>query len=228
MRTIALLLLLSRVAAAAEGTVNGLYPLWEQTGDLHEAGTLQIGFLHAQLGLGPVQVGTQPFLDLYGTANAQAKLALWRGQRLRLALVPGWYRVPAAAQARAIGNLRTVKLYNPYGPVTLVPVALAASLLLSPRLRIHAAGSVLGQWADDARDRMASAGAAALLELRANARWAAMVHAGVEGVPVTRQTHAGLSFAYRLRHLDLRLGYARRFEDGESSGVLLFDGALLF
>lgn len=222
------MLLLSRVAAAADATVNGLYPLWEQTGELHEAGALQIGFRHAQLGLGPVQVGTQPFLDLYGTANAEAKVALWRGERLSLALVPGWYRVPAAPQSRAIGTLQTVNLENLYGPITLFPVALAASLALSPRVRCHMAGTALLQWADDARDRQATAGAAALLELRANARWAAMVHAGVEGMPAMRQSHAGLSFAYRLSHLDLRVGYARRWQDGESAGVLLFDGALLF
>ena len=121
MRTIAILLLLPRLAAAADTTVNGLYPLWEQTGELHDAGAMQIGFGHAQLGLGRLQLGTQPFLDFFGTANAQAKIALWRGDPLRLALVCGWYRVPTAAEARTVGRLHSAKLSNPYGPVNLLP-----------------------------------------------------------------------------------------------------------
>src|SRR5437879_1021533 len=107
---IPLLLLVARLAAAepivvARGapadaaapvtpvTVEGLYPLWEHTGELHAPGAFAIGYGHAALGLPRAQIATQPFLDLYGTANAQAKVALWRTPRLRLALEAGWYRV---------------------------------------------------------------------------------------------------------------------------------------
>lgn len=212
----------------AQPTVNGLYPLWENTGELHARWSGQIGFAHAQLGFGPMQVGTQPFLDAYGTYNGELKVALWRGTLLRVAAIAGWYRVPAAAESRTIGNLHTVHLWNPYGPITLLPGSIAGTLLASRRLRVHLATTVLGQWAEDSRDRQVSVGFASIGELRASTHWAALLHAGVEGVPVTTQVHAGLSFAYRLPYLDLRIGYARRFEDGESSGVFLFDGALVF
>src|SRR5262249_13087115 len=39
-------------------TVNGLYPLWEHTGEIHPWLHFQIGYSHAQLGLGWVQLGT--------------------------------------------------------------------------------------------------------------------------------------------------------------------------
>src|SRR6185369_15104913 len=57
--------------------VNGLYPLWENTGLTHGSGTGQVGYLHAQGALGPFQLGTQPLLDVYGTPNLAAKVALW-------------------------------------------------------------------------------------------------------------------------------------------------------
>lgn len=220
---------LAAAAAAAEPrTVNGLYPLWEHTGEVHDRFAGQVGFAHAQIGLGPAQIGTQPFLDLYGTANAGVKAALWRGGRLRVALGAAWYRVPTGAESRTLGNLHTVHLVNPYAPITLVSVPAAATFVLAPRVQIHASAAALAQWSEDVRDRLFTSGAAAVGELRATRRWAAMLHAGHEGFPAAPQTHVALSFAYRLAHLDLRAGYARRFEAGESSGAFLFDGALVF
>src|SRR5262245_34969591 len=57
------------------GAVNGLYPLWEQTALLHRPGAFQIGYNHAQVGLGRIQIGTEPILDLHGALNLQAKVA---------------------------------------------------------------------------------------------------------------------------------------------------------
>src|SRR5205085_1854679 len=74
-------------APGGPGASDGLYPLWEQTAVLPDAGTFRIGYQHAAVGLGRVQLGTQPILDLHGALNIEAKAALWRGPRFQLALV---------------------------------------------------------------------------------------------------------------------------------------------
>src|SRR5262245_23844527 len=43
----------------------GLYPIWEETGAVESSLSARVGFGHAQVALGPVTIGTQPFLDLY-------------------------------------------------------------------------------------------------------------------------------------------------------------------
>jgi hypothetical protein len=221
-----------RVEAAEDlpqSSVNGLYPLWEQTAVLHPAGGGQIGHGHAQLGLGPVQVGTQPFLDLYQTFNLQLKLALPGNQRHRTALVMGAYRVPAQAEARALGDLHRPGFTNQYGPVGLFPVSLAHSFAASERLQLHSTLTGLLRHGDDPMDRQPSLGLATMVAWHASWHWSARLHGGVWGLGVEPQAHAGLSFAYEGERMTVAAGYARQASfTGESRAVFLLDFALLF
>jgi hypothetical protein len=210
-------------------TVNGLYPLWEQTALLHPQGTVELGYQHAQVGVGPVQIGTSPYLDLYGTYNLDLKLRLLAGRSTALALAIAGFRVPTQAQSRSIGNVHAIGLANPYDPVWVLPVSLAVSQVLSPRLHLHANATVLTTHTAAAQGTQVSFGQAAILEMRASAAWRAFLHAGVEGLHVEPQGHLGLSFGYRGRHVMAAAGYARRMSfSGESAHVFLFDGGLLF
>jgi hypothetical protein len=223
-------LLAAAPAAADEGAVNGLYPLWEQTAILHRAGSFQIGYEHAQVGLGPVQVGTQPILAVHGTLNLEAKVALWRGEHLALALVVGGYRLPTAAEGRTIGNLYPSGFTNPYAPVWLVPISFAKSLRFGPRVQLHWASTLLLSQSEAAEHRYLSGGQTLMLELAASPRWSARVHGGAEGWPVQTMAHAGLSFAYTGDYLYAAAGAGRRFSllEGEASNVVMFDAGLLF
>ena len=219
--------LFPRLARAQVATVNGLYPLWEQTGEVHDAGRVQFGYQHAQLGLGYLQLETQPYLDAYGTVNGEIKVRVYGSASTDAAVQVGWYHAPARVDKQEVGNLHTVNLMN-RAPIDMVPLQFAETFFLSPRLQLHAAATALPQYSRDSRDTSVSFGGASMLEMRASRRWAAMAHAGVEGAPVTVQSHAGLSFAYRWSFLDLRAGYATRFENGTEAGVVLFDGAVVF
>jgi hypothetical protein len=223
------------VVAAPEpelDTVNGLYPLWEQTAVLHRRGTVELGYRHAQLGLGPIQVGTSPYLDLFGTYNLELKLKLFAGQSTAVALVAAGYRVPTEAESRNIGNLHAIGLSNPYDPVWVFPTSVALSQVLTSRLHLHATSTVLVTNAGRAHGSEGlevSFGQVAILEMRASSAWRAFLHAGVEGLHVAPSGHLGLSFGYRGRHAMASAGYARRMSfDGESAHVFLFDGGLVF
>jgi hypothetical protein len=222
----------SGVTAAPErelDTVNGLYPLWEQTAVLHPKGTVELGYQHAQLGLGPIQVGTSPYLDLYGTYNLELKLRLFAGHSTAVALVAAGFRVPTQAESRTIGNLHAIGLANPYDPVWVLPVSVALSQVLSPRFHLHATATVLTTNAGAAQGTQVSFGQVGILEIRASSAWRAFVHAGIEGLNVEPNGHLGLSFGYRGRHVMASAGYARRMSfDGESAHVFLFDGGLVF
>jgi hypothetical protein len=210
-------------------TVNGLYPLWEQTGLLHPRGTVELGYQHAQVGAGPIQIGSSPTLDLYGTYNLDLKIRLLAGPSTALALVAAGFRVPTQAQSRSIGNVHAIGLANPYDPVWVLPASLAVSQVLSPCLHLHANATVLTTHTGAAQGTQVSFGQAVLLEMRASAAWRAYLHAGVEGLNVEPQGHLGLSFGYRGRHVMAGAGYARRMSfTGESAHVFLFDGGLLF
>ena len=196
-------------ASAAElpgptGSVNGVLPIWEQTAILHRGGGGQVGYGHAQLGLGRVQLGTQPFLDLHGTLNLQVKLALLRRGAHHTALVLGAYRLPAAAEGRTLGELHRSGFTNPYGPLRLFPVAVAHSWAVAERLDIHSTLTTLFRHAEDPAQRRTSVGAATMIEARASRRWSARLHAGYWGVGVEPQAHLGLSFAYPGRAPDAR------------------------
>jgi hypothetical protein len=224
------LVLLRGTARADEGlaTINGAYPLWEYTGELYGRGHAQVGYQHAQLGLGRVQIGTQPFLDMNGIVNGEVKLAVSSGERTHTALVVGWYDAPTDVDSHAMGNVAPAGAPL-YAPLTLVPASIASTAILGARLRVHASATLLTQWSDDSRERALSAGTSTLLEYRAFAHWAAMMHLGVEGLGLAEQAHAGLSVAYRLPYIDLRAGWARRFEStGAQGDAVLVDGALVF
>jgi len=213
----------------AVGAVDGLYPLWEQTAALYAPGGFGIGYEHAGVGLGPVQIGTQPILALHGALNLQVKVALLRRSSFQVALVLGGYRFPTAAEGRTVGNLNPSGFSNPYAPVWLFPVALAKSVRLGDRLSIHWASTLLISRSDAPEQQYVSGGQTLLFELRASPQWAARAHAGVEGWPVEAQAHLGLSFGYTGAHLTAAAGVARRFSfEGESANMVLLDGGLLF
>jgi hypothetical protein len=207
--------------------VNGLYPLWEQTGLLHRTGGVEVGYAHAQVGLGRVQLGTNPLLDLHGTLNLETKVALYRGERLHVALVAGAYHVPTAAESRTVGNLNATGFANPYAPVWLFPVSVAKSLVLGERFSVHWASTLLVARSPVAEHQHVSLGQTVLFEAAASPRWAARVHAGIEGYPVQTQAHAGLSIGYNGDHVFAAAGAARRFTfEGEAANLLLLDGGL--
>jgi hypothetical protein len=215
--------------AQTAGDVNGLYPLWEQTAVLHPRGGGQIGYGHAQLGLGRVQIGTQPFLDLYGTLNLELKIALWAEGRHRLAVTANGYRLPTAAHEKSIGDLYPSGFTNPYGPLELVPLSLAHTFAVTPRVRLHSAFTALIQLGEDTGDDHLSVGKTAMLEWALSPRWSTRVHAGLWGLGAQAKAHLGLSFGYTGAHLAASAGYARQLNfTGESRSVLLVDGALLF
>jgi hypothetical protein len=209
--------------------LNGLLPLWEHTGVVEESGAAQVGWARADVGVGPLTIGTQPFLDLFGTWNLTGKLGLVRQGRLRLALDTGWYRVPTAAQSRGLGNLHAGAFSNPYAPVTLVPAALAATFLVKPRLHLHASATVIKTLSDTPELATLTAGLAGWVEWFASEHRSVRLHAGLDAYPTDPQAHLGISFGWRYRHVALQAGYARRFAaDGTSDGAIMFDTALLF
>jgi hypothetical protein len=210
------------------GAINGLYPLWEQTALLHKPGAFQIGYNHAQVGLGRVQLGTEPILDLHGALNLQAKVALWQGDRLKVALVLGGYRLPTAAESRTVGNLYPTGFSN-YAPVWLVPICLAKSVRLVDRLALHWASTLLLSTSSAPEHRYVAGGQTLLLDLAATPQWHVRLHGGAEGWPVQTVAHAGLSFGYVGRYVYASLGAGRRFPlDGEPANQVLLDGGLLF
>jgi hypothetical protein len=210
------------------GAINGLYPLWEQTALLHRSGAFQIGYNHAQVGLGRVQLGTEPILDLHGALNLQTKVALWRGERLKVALVIGGYRLPTAAESRTVGNLYPTGFTN-YAPVWLVPICLAKSVRLTDRLALHWASTLLLSTSSAPEHRYVAGGQTVLLDLAATPQWHVRIHGGAEGWPVQTVAHAGLSFGYVGRYVYASIGAGRRFPlDGEPANQVLFDGGLLF
>jgi hypothetical protein len=214
---------------SGSGPVNGLYPLWEQTGLLHRTGAFQIGYEHAQVGLGRLQLGTQPILDLHSAFNLQVKAALWRGERLNVALLVGGYHFPTAAESRTVGNLNAAGSTNPYAAVWLVPICLAKSLRLSERVGLHWASTLLLSGSSAPEHVYFSGGQTVMVDLAATPHWSARLHGGAEGWPVETKAHAGISFAYTGNYLYASAGAARRFSlDGESANQVLFDAGLLF
>lgn len=209
--------------------VYGLYPIWEETGAVESSLSARIGFGHAQVGLGPLTIGTQPFLDLYRTPNAYAKLGLLRSGRVRLALFGRVHSLPTAAEQQGLGTVNASTFANPFAPVTLLASGAAVSWIVRPTLHAHASATILNVRSPDADYRSVSAGLAGFVEWFATPHRSVRLHAGTEGWPVSGQSHVGLSFGWQSRYLALSAGYARRFDPGDtSSGVVMLDGALKF
>ena len=209
--------------------VYGLFPLWEHTGAVEDSGAARVGMRHTQVGIGPVTVGTDPYLDLYGTLNANAKLGIVRRGPLRLAVQAAWLRVPTAAETRGIGNLHAGSFANPYAPVTLLPVAAAVTLLAGRRLHLHASATLLQTLSTVPELQTTTGGVAAWVEWWTPAGRSVRFHAGAEGWPAAAQEHVGISFGWRMRYMALQAGYARRFApEGTAANTVMFDGAVVF
>ena len=216
-------------ADAPPPAVYGLFPLWEHTGVVEESGAARVGLRHMQVGLGRLTVGTDPYLDIYGTLNATAKLGVMRDGPLRLALQASWLRVPTAAETRGVGNLHAGAFANPYAPVTLLPVAAGVTWLAARRVHLHASATLLQTLSAAPELQGTSAGISAWVEWWTPTGLSVRLHTGAEGWPVATQEHVGLSFGWRTRHLALQGGYARRFAaEGTSANTLMFDGAVVF
>src|SRR6188768_936531 len=223
------------VAAAAAApmddpppAVYGLFPLWEHTGAVEESGAARVGMRHTQVGIGPLTMGTDPYLDLYGTLNANAKLGIVRRGPVRVAVQAAWLRVPTAAETRGVGNLHAGSFANPYAAVTLLPAAAAVTLLAARRLHLHASATLLQTLSTAPELQATSAGVSAWVEWWTPTGRSVRLHAGAEGWPVAPQEHVGLSFGWRTRYLALQGGYARRFAaEGTAANALMFDGAVV-
>lgn len=209
--------------------VNGLYPLWEYTGVVHNSGRGQIGYQHAQFAVGPAQLSTQPFLDLYGTLNVQGKLSVFSSERLKLALVGGIYRIATGAEGRMLGHLNPTGFVNPYDPVYVAPLSFAKSVLIRPRVALHWASTLLISYGSEPGSRSLAGGQAFVVEAMASPHWRARVHTGVEGLNVEGKGHAGLSFAYHGDVVRLAAGAGEQLTfTGQHSTFMMFDGALVF
>lgn len=216
-------------AVGALDMVNGLYPLWEHTGVVHNSGSGQIGYQYAQFAVGPVQLSTQPFLDLYGTLNVQGKLSVFRSDRIKLALVAGVYRIPTGAEGRMLGHLNPTGFVNPYDTVYVAPLSFAKSVLIRPHVALHWASTLLVSYGSEAGSRSLAAGQAFIVEAIASPRWRARVHTGIEGLNVEGKGHAGLSFAYQGDVVRLAAGAGQQMTfTGQHSTFMMFDGALVF
>jgi len=218
--------------ASADGpspAVYGLYPLWENTGAVDAHGAARVGLRRAQVTLGRVTLATDPYLDLYGTYNAALKVGLVREGRLRLSLQLGAYRVPTAAETRAIGNLRAGAFSNPYSPMSLLPLSASATWLAARSLHVHATATWLPTLSETAAQHTSTGGVTAWVEWFASPTRSVRLHAGTEGWPAAAAEHVGLSIGLRSEHFALQGGYARRFaSEGTSAHTIMFDGALLF
>jgi hypothetical protein len=217
-------------ALIERGSVNGLIPLWEQTAVLHPAGAGQVGYGHAQVGLGPVQIGTQPSLDLQETFNLQLKVALPSLGRHRAAIVVAGYHLPAQEEAELglPGDLRGPGFSSPTRSANLFPVSLAHSFGAGEHWGIHSAVTGLLRQGGEPGQGGPSLGLATLMSWRTSLRWAARLHAGLGGLGVEPQAHAGLSLAYGTDRVALAAGYARQGWLDGGRDLFLVDGALLF
>lgn len=210
-------------------TVHGLFPLWEHTGVLQSSGGFQIGYNHAHWAYGPAQISTQPFLDLYGVLNAQAKLSVLNAARLKVALIAGVYRLPTNAQGRMLGNLNPTGFVNLYSPVFVAPLSLAKSIALGKKWAVHWASTVLAVQSAEPGLSYLAGGQSFLIEALASPSWRARIHAGIEGIGVQGQGHLGMSFAYLGDVVFLAAGAGQRLTfSGERSTFLMFDGGLAF
>lgn len=216
-------------ADAPAPAVYGLYSLWEQTGAVDPHGAARVGLRRAQVAIGRVTIATDPYLDLYGTLNAALKLGLLRQGQLRLALQVGGYRVPTAAESRGVGNVNAGAFANPYSPLTLLPISVAATWLPHHRVHLHATATVLPTVSSTRAMQSTTAGLTGWAEWFASPRRSVRLHAGAEGWPAAAQQHVGLSLGWRGDHVAFQGGYARRFApEGTSANTVMFDGALLF
>lgn len=210
-------------------TVHGLFPLWEHTGVVQRSGGFQVGYNNAHVAYGGAQVSTQPFLDIYGVLNLEAKWSLVSRERLKVAILAGLFRLPTNVQGRMLGNLNPTGFVNPYGPVFVAPLSLAKSVALGKRWALHLASTLLATYGEDRSVQYLAGGQAFLLEAVASPTWRARLHTGVEGLGVQAQAHTALSFAYQNEPLYLAAGAGQRLTfGGERSTFIMFDAGLVF
>lgn len=195
---------------------NGLYPLWEGTGDVHGHRHGVVALRDVQLGLGGWgQLGSQPLEFVFRTPNAQLKLALWRGERWRWALQAGCYALLPGAGEAFLSPTYAATLRNQDFSVFALPLQLATSWRAAPWLQLHhtlTALTVAGQPPVQPRLTVGNFLTAELLALRHHGFY---LHLGEVGAWAHELLILGASYRLRWGPVEGRVGYVyRRHAEG--------------
>jgi hypothetical protein len=135
--------------------------------------------------------------------------------------------LPGASEAFVSSNYVS-RLANTGLRVTLVPVSAAASYQVNPWLHLHATGTLMGIFDNGPLQERVVPGLTLVAEALALEHHSVFAHLGEVGFWDHDQAVVGLSYRYRRRWFEARLGYVYRFmKDGNQGSPLLALGAYL-
>jgi hypothetical protein len=221
------------MGAPAEGApasiLTPLYPLWEGTGRVLAHRRVYLGSSHLELGLlDRAQVGVHPVSFLFRTPNVHAKLRLLeRGPLSVAAQAELNVFLPGASEAFVSSNYVS-RLDNTGLTVWVVPVGASATYEVRPWLYLHATGTLAGIFDNGPLSERVVPGLTLVAEALALRHHSLFAHLGEVGFWEHDQAVVGLSYRYRRRWFEARLGYVYRFmRDGTQGSPLLALGAYL-
>lgn len=213
--TFLILTALMATAATAEELrqdTTGLYPMWESTGYVENAGDVRLGTNGAQVGIGgAVQVGTQPINLVERVPNAYFKVALGSTERWHIAAQAGGYQLLPGASRDLFSPMYSSRLDNPDFSVTVVPISMAASVEVARWLSFHNTVTALGVLSSARLKTSVTPGASVVAELNPHGRHGLTLNLAEVGFWAHDMSIAGASYRYRCTWLEMRVGYFYRF-----------------
>ncbi len=198
-----------RETSSASGRVvatSGLFPVWENTGELLAPSRVSLGSSQLAAAVGArFQLGLNPLRFAFRTPNLGLKLGLVTTERVKVAVAADvLWLMPGSSDAFTTSNFST-RLDTSQQSVVAVPLGLAASTALTPNLFVHTTVTQIFTVPQGKAVHTAS-GVSAVLEWRPLAHHAFSAHATEVGFWRHEFFQFGASYRYQRSIFEARAG----------------------
>jgi hypothetical protein len=209
--------------AAGTDVVEGLYPLWENTGYTLTFKQARLAVFQLSVGAGPnLQLSVRPWSFAMRAPNFLLKYGVYKQGTLNVAVHAGLYAILRNANNAFYSAQYASRLKNADSLVMAIPLGASISWEATSWLRVHNTLTLLGLFSDEFKDRL-TVGDFVSAEFKPTDRHALFLHVGEVGFWAHDMTVIGLSYRYNYKWFNVRVGYYYRFSQDGAQGQPLFD-----
>lgn len=200
----------------------GLYPLWEDTGDVLGHQHVALGLTSASVGFADrAEVGVKPQTFILRVPNAFVKVPVYHRHGFAVSTRLSALAILSGAEKRFWSSTYTSTVPTSQRTLWVVPLSGSLTWEAHPALRLHGTLTAMGIFGRGKVQNSLTAGYFSTAEFLALAGHSLFVHVGEIGMWDHDQWVLGGSYRFNYRWLEMRLGYFYWWRrDGLQSGPI--------
>jgi len=203
--------------------VDGMYPLWENTGYTLSFKQARLALFQSSVGIGPhLQLSIRPWSFAMRAPNIAFKYGVYNRGTLHFAVHAGLYVLLPNANNAFYSAQYAARIKNTDSTVMVVPLGSSLTWEATQWLRVHNTLTLLGVFADPYKDQI-TVGHFVRAEFKPTEHHSLFLHAGEVGFWAHDMFVTGLSYRFNYKAFNVGAGYFYRFSKDGAQGQPLFD-----